>query len=581
MTESNYDKFPFIPVPNGDGKCVEGWKSIVDRLRACKSVLTVECYPGVDVPQVKAALSEGLRPTLLIETGDLMWSPKEIDRMVKPFLSDIDTWLGFLCPLEMPAFFDLEKVKCARKQVEEAKGLVLIVGPGATLVDSGEMLVYADLARWEGQLRFRRDEADNLGAKNCTEDVWEQYRRSYFVDWRVADRWKKDLIARWDFVLDTCDANSPKLAEGEAVRDALEACTTHPFRVVPMFDPAPWGGQWMRQVCGLNEEAPNFGWCFDCVPEENSLLLDFGNLKLEIPSIDLIFYKPLELLGEEIYRRFGDEFPIRFNFLDTMGGGNLSLQVHPTVAYIRETFGMSYTQDESYYIIDSTPASTVYLGFKEGVSSTDMMSALHESFRSESEFNAEDFVNRWPAKKHDHFLIPAGTIHCSGNNTMVLEISATPFIFTFKLWDWNRLGLDGKPRAISIGHGSKVLDWSRTREWTQQNLVNRVEVIEQKPGYTEERTGLHESEFIETRRHWFTEAVEHHTNGTLNVLNLVEGDAVLVKSPTNAFEPMVIHYAETFIVPATVGRYTIEPLEGGLDRPYATIKAYVRPEKDA
>ena len=144
---------------------------------------------------------------------------------------------------------------------------------------------------------------------------------------------------------------------------------------------------------------------------------------------------------------------------------------------------------------------------------------------------------------------------------MVLEISATPYIFTFKLWDWGRLDLDGKPRPIHLDYGIANIQWDRTTEWVRKNLVNPVRPIASGPGWREESTGLYKSEFIETRRHWFTEPVEHDTQGNLNVLNLVEGEQVVVESPTNAFEPFVVHYAETFIVPAAVGKYRISPWE--------------------
>ena len=195
----------------------------------------------------------------------------------------------------------------------------------------------------------------NLGVENRTLAASLQYKRAFFVDWRVCDRWKRPLIAQWDFVLDTNNPREPKLAEGEAVRRGLRHAVTRPFRVVPFFDPAPWGGQWMKEVCDLDRSAKNFGWCFDCVPEENSLLLGFGDVRLEIPSIDLVFDQPRALLGEAVHARFGDEFPIRFDFLDTMGGGNLSFQVHPLTEYIQQHFGMHYTQDESYYLLDAAP----------------------------------------------------------------------------------------------------------------------------------------------------------------------------------------------------------------------------------
>src|SRR4030042_6622511 len=118
----------------------------------------------------------------------------------------------------------------------------------------------------------------------------------------------------------------------------------------------------MKEKFGLDKSAENYAWCFNCVPEENSMYLRYGDVLFETPSINLVFYHPVELLGHAVHARFGDEFPIRFDFLDTMEGGNLSLQVHPTTEYIQERFGMHYTQDESYYMVDAGDDGSVYLG---------------------------------------------------------------------------------------------------------------------------------------------------------------------------------------------------------------------------
>jgi mannose-6-phosphate isomerase class I len=589
LRTSNYDKFPVVKVKKEQDVCVEGWDRIVDELRIRttgkgKTILVIECYPGVNEAELLSSLNR-LSPALTLTASTAYKDEHCIREMVAPDVTD-DRVFGYLTRLNMMDYLDVERLQELRKRIEgERSGIVLLVGTGATCIVAGSeedgipenvILVYADLARWEIQLRMRRNEIGNLGVNNHQASFAEQYKHAFFVDWRVADRFKRALMHRWDYLLDTHLPLQPKLVAGALVLRALVKCVSRPFRVVPFFDPGPWGGQWLKKVIGLDKNEINYAWGFDCVPEENSLLLQIGETTVEIPSIDLVFHQPAALLGEKVYARFGAEFPIRFDFLDTMGGGNLSLQVHPLTGYIQEEFGMHYTQDESYYILDAEPDSFVYLGLKNGVNGAAMIEELKQAEEAGRTFDAEKHVARWPVRKHDHFSIPAGTVHCSGAGSLVLEISATPYIFTFKLWDWNRLGLDGKPRPINIDHGGKNIQWERTETWVRDNVLNLTETLSEEHGVREERTGLNGLEFIETRRHWFTGKVHHHTGGGVNVLNLVEGREVIVESPAGAFEPFVVHYAETFIVPAAVGEYTIAPYGESMGEQCATIKAYVR-----
>ncbi|MBC6611506.1 class I mannose-6-phosphate isomerase [Hymenobacter sp. BT507] len=588
MRSSTYDKFPFVPVAARPQACQAGWPAIAEALRAALPaaatppdhplVLAVECYPGTDLKQLQQELVQALQPTQCLVADDLYRSPADIDAMVAGPLTD-DPVFGRLNGLTVADFFAPAKLQEAQATLASAAGkLVVIIGTGATLVcPTPTLVVYADLARWEIQLRQRRGEIANLGSENFTEKASLKYKRAYFVDWRAADRLKKQVLPRADFLLDTNDPTLPKLITGADLQAGLAAAVRRPFRVVPFFDPGVWGGQWLREVCDLPDGPPNYAWGFDCVPEENSLLLGFGEARVEIPSINLVFAHPRELLGEAVHGRFGTEFPIRFDFLDTMGGGNLSLQVHPLTEYAFDKFGLAYTQDESYYMLDAEPDAVVYLGMKENADFPAMLADLQRAQDDPAApFPATEYVNEFPARKHDHFLIPAGTIHCSGAGSMVLEISATPYIFTFKLWDWDRLGLDGRPRPIHLTHGAANIQPDRTTTWVEQNLVNHLEPVASGPGWREERTGLHEREFIETRRHWFTDVVPHHTHGGVQVLNLVEGAEAIVESPDGAFEPFVVHYAETFIVPAAVGAYTIRPYGAAVGTECATLKAYVR-----
>ena len=184
-------------------------------------------------------------------------------------------------------------------------------------------------------------------------------------------------------------------------------------------------------------------------------------------------------------------------------------------------------------------------------------------------FDDSKYINKIPVKKHDHLLIPGGTIHCSGRNTMVLEISSCVYIFTFKLWDWARLGLDGLPRPVSLEHGFKNIQYDRDTKFVYNELVNQFVQLDE----IEEKTGLHELEFIESRRYTFKEPYIMETNNTVNVCNLVEGEAMVIESLDGSFEPYEIHYAETFYIPATIDKVKFVPLDPSGCK---VIKAMVR-----
>ncbi|WP_448868165.1 class I mannose-6-phosphate isomerase [Enterobacter ludwigii] len=578
---ATYDKFPEVAVEGYDDCAWQGWDAIVRELtrragQYTRTVLVIDCYPGVRLEELETKLLPALGATLTLNAEQMRLDEHALSGLLARHLTD-DRVFGVLSCHQLEEFIDPVKREALQAQVERCReGIIVIYGPGAALVNAGDILVYADLPRWEIQQRMRSGELANWGAANQHEDILRRYKRAFFIEWRVFDRHKTPLLRRTDYLLDTTQADNPAMVGGDALRAGLQHTTQRPFRVVPFFDPGVWGGQWMKQKFDLDPSAPNYAWCFDCVPEENSLLLRYGAVRIEIPSQDLVLLHPRALLGEKVHARFGAEFPIRFDLLDTLDGQNLSFQVHPTTEYIQQHFGMHYTQDESYYILEAEPGAQVYLGTRTGTRPEEMMDDLRRASRGEKPFDDARFVNHLAANKHDHFLIPAGTVHCSGAGTVVLEISATPYIFTFKLWDWGRLGMDGQPRPVHLAHGEKVIDWQRDTQWIEQHLVNQCEPLGEGTGWREERTGLHEREFIETRRHWFSEPVTHSPHGGVNVLNLVEGEEATVDSPGGAFAPFVVHYAETFIVPADAGEYRISPSGPSCGKSIATIKAWVR-----
>lgn len=573
---NNYEKFPFTSIADCDNEVFSSAKDITNHISSIangkKTIIVVDCYPNTNYDDITSIFAD--LDIEMICTDKCAISKQEYRASIQNHLTD-DRVFGVICHNLIDNYFNKTALDEMNSYAQNSNQSVLLYGVGASLVTSGDICIYADISRWEIQLRYRKG-ASNWNTDNSDAPILEKYKQGFFVEWRFADKHKQNVWKYMDFVLDTNIPSQPKMITANAFFKGLDTLSQEPFRLVPYFDPGVWGGQWMKEVCDLDKDKENFAWSFDGVPEENSVHLKYGDTTVELPAINLVLYAPEKLLGNRVYGRYGAEFPIRFDFLDTMGGQNLSLQVHPITQYIQQKFNMNYTQDESYYILDSDESTEtfVYLGLKENIDREQMIADLKTAQNGGVDFDADKYVNKIPAKKHDHFLIPAGTVHCSGKDTMILEISATPYIFTFKLWDWGRLGLDGLPRPIHIEHGQNVINWERDTKYTYDNLVNQFEELSSTDDCIVTKTGLHECEPITTITYKSSKKVLHTGNGSVNMLNLVSGESAIIESPTNKFAPFIVHYAETFIIPASVQEYTISPYANATE--IITLKAFIK-----
>ena len=395
----NYDKYPETKIIGFDDDVFENQQQIKEKIMTYKSYedfcLTVECYPGVD-DEILDLIQDVYEPRFVIRSEDIFYDKDKLNEMMASHLTD-DRVRGVMYYGKMEDFVDDKKLE-AMKEVAKSHGRILIYGVGASLISRGDIYIYCDLARWEIQCRYRKG-MPNFKQDNNDEDSLRKIKRGFFIEWRIADKQKMKMFDDIDYLLDSNIKNQPKMITGEALREGLKQIAKQPFRLVPYFDPGVWGGQWMKEVCGLDSKQDNYAWSFDGVPEENSLYLRYGQTRIEIPAMDLVLYQPVELLGMKNYCRFGAEFPIRFDFLDTMGGQNLSLQVHPLTEYIKSHFGMTYTQDESYYILDCQDGGGVYLGLKDNISPDQMIQDLKTAQAGKDKFHADKYVNFFEAKK--------------------------------------------------------------------------------------------------------------------------------------------------------------------------------------
>ncbi|HJW49411.1 MAG TPA: hypothetical protein VJ726_08350, partial [Candidatus Limnocylindria bacterium] len=443
--------------------------------------------------------------------------------------------------------------------------LRIVFGPGAALA-AHDTLWYADLPKRVALRAVEDGRAANLGQPLGASGT---ARRLMFVDWPLEDRHRRTLVPRLRRYIDVRDAEQPRSLTGDALRRSLAALVGGPFRTRPAFLAQPWGGQWARDVLGAREPEPNAGLGYELIAPESGVL--FGARDYIEVGLDLLLAEHADdLLGAEVARRFDNAFPIRFDYLDTAGGGDLSVHCHPRDAYMREVFGLPYAQDESYYVMVTRPEARIHLGLRDEADLDAFRAAAERSQASGAPLPIERFVNSLPAELHQLYLIPAGTPHGSGEGNVVLEISATPYVYSLRLYDWQRAGLDGTPRAVQLDHAFANLDTQRRSRGVTIDLVPQPTPVRSGAGFAEHAIGRHPELFFAVNRLDIDDVADDDTAGRFHVLNLVDGEEILLRTASGREHRL--SYAETIVVPASVGAYSL--VRTGRS-PAKVVKAFV------
>jgi len=565
-----YNIYPVTKLP--EGKIFNGYASLAKYIAQQKTVV-IDGFGGVWWPLVKNTIKAELEKIGLsvniIATSEFLKPAEDIDAMVQPFLGTPTSVWGTKCTLQLQDLYDIAALK--NKQPDQAFDINIIIGTGAALAGWAAPLIYIDVPKNEIQFRMRAATITNLGSQQIQEPA-QMYKRFYFVDWVLCNAHKKALLDKIDVIADGQWPDTINWMHRDSFLEGLNKMSQSVIRVRPWFEPGAWGGQWMKErIPGLNKDAVNYAWSFELIVPENGLIFKSGDNVLEVSFDFVMFNNNRAVLGKHA-ERFGDEFPIRFDFLDTFDGGNLSIQCHPHLKYIQDNFGETITQDETYYILDCKPDNaTVYLGFQENINPAEFKEALISSQQNNIELQITDYVQAQPAKKHDLFLIPNGTVHSAGANNLVLEISATPYIFTFKMYDWLRLDLDGNLRPINIDHAFNNLVFDRKGDKVQQELISKPVVIEQGDNYELIHLPTHAEHFYDVHRFDFDQKVSATTDGSCHVMMLVEGEAILLETADGTKHKFA--YAETFVIPAAAKSYTLTNLGASKAR---VVKAFLK-----
>ncbi|GLX66686.1 class I mannose-6-phosphate isomerase [Paenibacillus glycanilyticus] len=502
---------------------------------------------------------------------------EEIREYFKDNITD-NRAFGYFTDKQIDSYFEADaKVRFAadlNKAAEAGSQMIVVIGTGAHWLgkEHYDFTLFADVSRELQQIKHKQGML-NFGFASNLDNV-EKYKISLFVEWPILETYRKRHFSDFDYYLDMNDEETPVVTAVSDLITVIQDIIRYPLRVKPFFAPGIWGGQLLKEIADLPRDMVNCAWSFEPIAPENSILIGQGEQIIEIPFLIVMANGYEDILGKRISDLFDDYFPVRFDYLDTVGGSNLSCQVHGKQDFVRKHFNEFMEQQESYYIMEQEGDSKAYLGFTENTDKETFIEAVQQSQETGVPIDFTNYVQEWDCKKGDLFLIPTGTVHCSGNNNLVLEISSTTWWFTFKVYDYVRKDTDGKPRPINIDFAAENLDFHKKTDWVKENLIARPQLVREVNGNEEYLLGQRDDLLFYVRRIHLQDQYEDVTNGEFMMLNLVEGEKVRIVSIEDESVYVELNYAESYILPAVFGKFKLVNMGTG---PCKLIKAGVSP----
>lgn len=552
---------------------------ISEKLRTSNSiVVAMDGYIGADFQQIVNLLCQKLKlNSIKVETfnfKDVYKTAGELDEQFSENLKedkakDPVLLFGKLFKGCYEDLCDVSKLAKLVRRLSEfrdkgSKEVFIIYGQGCSLKKLRsfyDITCYFDVTPKEVIIRARKGSFINLGDTSA-KPLKALLRRCYYVDFEVAGhlRWellKEDAI---DFYLESNNQDNLKLIPRESFNSIMSTLVKYPMRCKPVYLEGVWGGQYIKNLRNLPESMLNCAWVFDLIPLEVSIVVQAGEQLLDFPFFTFVQKQGEELMGKECLEKFGGYFPIRFNYDDSYhASGNMSIQVHSGHKYNIDNFGEHGSQDESYYIVATGHGAKTYVGFNEDESPEEFISEARKSEKDFSPIDYQKYINHVESKPGMQVMIPAGTIHSSGRNQLILEIgSLTIGSYTYKMYDYLREDLDGTPRPIHSYHGEKVLARERTTSWVNKNLIQDPSLVRSGSDWAEYIVGEHDMLYISLRRLEFEKSIEDHTNGKFHVLTLVDGEKVIIQSADSPGLSFFQKYLDVVVVPANMGKYIIK-----------------------
>lgn len=541
-----------------------------------KCVLAVDGFISAPFEQLAGQISiQASMKNVPVSTysTEALWKDSDVlhEKLLEYLPEDRETdpvlLFGRLYDENIQSLMEPANIDAAVAQIKDfaanGEGIMIVYGNGALiseLRDLCDMKVYMDMTQKRTILNIRSGKGGNLGIKKKGTYL-EMIRHSYYVDFEACFPLRQELV-RDDIVQYYLTGDHPEqiqMIDIPRLKELFSTMVKYPLRCRPVYLEGVWGGYYVKRLRNLPDDMKNCAWVFDLIPMEVSIVADLGKFQLEFPFYFFVQIVGPMLMGEKVAEKFHGYFPVRFNYDDTYhSSGNMSVQVHPKREYVQDRYNELGRQDESYYIVVAGQEAKTYCGFTQGFDKDEFLACVKRAENDKIPFDHDKYVNSVPSVPGMQFMLPAGTIHASGRNQVILEIgSLTIGSYTYKMYDYLRKDLDGKPRPIHSYHGSRVLDYTRTADWVSENLVQKPQVVRQTEDFCEYIVGQHDLIYFSLRNVRFPQRYTDEASDRFHVLVLVEGERCMIRSLSDPDKYFIQEYMDMVVVPAHFGEYEV------------------------
>ena len=507
-------------------------------------------------------------------------SGEEIDGIIDPLLiwdKKIDPTLlyGKVYHGGYIGLMDPAKVEAYKKEIPALKApgtLVVVYGYGSLIREFRplyDVKCWFDITPMNSMLRIRAGEYANLGKKH-TGIINRTIRRCYYCDFENAVQLRKELFDTGEldwYFLDN-DHSNLQMMPFSTFADICAQLVKYPFRAKPCYLEGVWGGSYMKEKRHLPQKMRNAAWVFDFIPMEVSVLVKAGEQMLDINYCSFVHKEGVALMSEKCVRKYKGYFPIRFNWDDSYHStGNMSIQCHSGGKFNVENYNEFGRQDESYYVVVTGQDAKTFIGFRDDADIPAFFKEIEAADTEHTPCDYMKYVSYEESRPGLQVMLPAGTIHSSGRNQVILEIgSLTIGSYTYKMYDYLRLDFDGKQRPIHTHLGELNVRKDRRHSVihdpsSPEHIVQQPRLDAEGDGWKEYILGENPQMYISLRRLEFEKTCEQDTRGEkFHVLTLVDGDHVRIRSKAHPERFFDLDFMEIACVPASMGEYVIENL---------------------